>query len=63
MGLQDLLQRILFLFGIGFLIANILVVVDLVRFRIRKPSALLVCHLFLRDWHQAIGDAQTAEPD
>ena len=42
MGLQDLLQRILFLFGIGFLIANILVVVDLVLFGIRKRSALLV---------------------
>src|SRR5437870_11959175 len=41
MGLQDLLQRILFVFGIGFLIANVLVVVDLVRFRIRKRSALL----------------------
>ena len=42
MGLQDLLQRILFVFGIGFLIANLVVIADLVRFRIRKRSALLV---------------------
>src|SRR5882672_7090252 len=42
MGLQDLLQRILLLFGVGFLIANILVFVDLIRFRIRRRSALLV---------------------
>jgi hypothetical protein len=42
MGLQDLLQRVLFLFGIGFFIANVLIFVDLVRFRIRKRSALLV---------------------
>ena len=42
MGLQDFLQRILFLFGVGFLIANLVVMVDLVRFRIRKRSALLV---------------------
>src|SRR5258705_11929906 len=42
MGLQVLLQRILFLFGIGFLIANLLVIADLIRFRIRKRSALLV---------------------
>src|SRR6266480_3744966 len=42
MALQELLQRVLFLFGIGFLIANLLVIVDLIRFRIRKRSALLV---------------------
>src|SRR5581483_12478812 len=41
MALQVLLQRVLFLFGIGFLIANLLVVADLVRFRLRKRSALL----------------------
>src|SRR5919204_5062382 len=40
MGLQVLLQRILFLFGIGFLIANALVIADLIRFRVRKKSAL-----------------------
>ena len=42
MSLQVLLQRILFAFGIGFLIANILIIVDLIRFSIRKRSALLV---------------------
>src|SRR3977135_1164178 len=41
MALQVLLQRILFLFGVGFLVANLLILVDLVRFRIRKRSALL----------------------
>jgi len=38
----ELLPQLLFLFGIGFLIANILAIVDLVRFRTRKRSALLV---------------------
>src|SRR6266850_732603 len=42
MGLQDLLQRILFLFGIGFFIANVVVIADLLRFRFRRRSALLV---------------------
>ena len=42
MALQALLQRVLFIFGVGFFIANLLVVVDLIRFRIRKKSALLV---------------------
>jgi len=42
MALQVLLQRILFVFGVGFLIANLLVVLDLVRFNLRKRSALLV---------------------
>ncbi|MGZ4779488.1 MAG: hypothetical protein ACXV5L_09840 [Thermoanaerobaculia bacterium] len=41
MALQVLLQRVLFLFGIGFLIANLLVAVELIRFRLRKRSALL----------------------
>jgi hypothetical protein len=36
------LRQLLFLFGIGFLIANLKVVVDLIRFRVRKSSALLV---------------------
>ena len=36
-----LLRQILFLFGIGFLIANVKVVIELVRFRVRKRSALL----------------------
>jgi hypothetical protein len=41
MALQVLLQRVLFVFGVGFLIANLIVVADLVRFRLRKRSALL----------------------
>ena len=38
---QVLLRQILFLFGVGFLAANVKVVADLVRFRIRKRAALL----------------------
>jgi hypothetical protein len=38
---QALLTQILYLFGIGFLGANIKVVIDLVRFRLRKREALL----------------------
>ena len=41
MPLQVFLQRILFVFGVGFLIANLLVIADLIRFRIRRKSALL----------------------
>jgi hypothetical protein len=37
-----LLPQILFLFGIGFLVANLKVVADLVRFQVRKSSALLI---------------------
>ena len=37
-----LLARILFLFGVGFLAANVKVITDLLRFRRRKRSALLV---------------------
>ena len=37
-----LLTRVLFLFGIGFLAANVKVVADLLRFRVRRRSALLV---------------------
>ena len=36
------LPQILFLFGLGFLVANLKVVVDLVRFRVRRNSALLI---------------------
>ena len=39
---QELLPRALFLFGIGFLAANIKVARDLVRFRRRRSSALLI---------------------
>jgi hypothetical protein len=37
-----LLAQILFLFGLGFLAANLKVVADLIRFRVRKNSALLI---------------------
>lgn len=37
-----LLPQLLFIFGIGFLAANVKVTADLVRFRVRKSSALLV---------------------
>jgi hypothetical protein len=37
-----LLPRLLFLFGVGFLVANLKVVTDLLRFRVRKSSALLI---------------------
>jgi Trk-type K+ transport system membrane component len=39
---EALLARVLFLFGIGFLAANVKVIADLLRFRVRKRSALLV---------------------
>ena len=39
---QELLPQVLFLFGVGFLIANVKVITDLVRFRLRKRTALLV---------------------
>jgi hypothetical protein len=38
----ELLPRILFLFGLGFMIANLKVVADVIRFRVRRASALLV---------------------
>jgi hypothetical protein len=38
---QVLLRQILFLFGLGFLAANIKVIVELIQFRIRKRTALL----------------------
>jgi hypothetical protein len=37
-----LVPQILFFFGLGFLVANLKVIVDLIRFRVRKKSALLV---------------------
>ena len=37
-----ILPRLLFLFGVGFLIANLKVVTDLLRFRVRKTTALLI---------------------
>ena len=42
MSVEFLLPRVLFLFGIGFFAANIKVILDLLRFRLRRASALLV---------------------
>ena len=39
---ETFLPRLLFVFGIGFLAANLKVITDLLRFRIRKTSALLI---------------------
>jgi hypothetical protein len=39
---DNLLSRVLFLFGVGFLIANLRLVRDLVRYRRRRPTALLI---------------------
>lgn len=36
------LPQLLFLFGVGFFIANLKIVADLIRFRVRKSSALLI---------------------
>ncbi|MGH9347105.1 MAG: hypothetical protein ACRD26_07545 [Vicinamibacterales bacterium] len=38
---MEFLPRLLFFFGVGFLVANLKVVADLIRFRVRKSSALL----------------------
>ena len=38
----QLLQQLLFLFGVGFLVANLVVVAELLRFQWRKRTALLV---------------------
>ena len=42
MGSEFFLPQVLFLFGIGFCAANIKVTADLLRFRLRRASALLV---------------------
>ena len=39
---EGLLPRVLFLFGIGFLVANVVVIADLLRFWWRRRSALLI---------------------
>jgi len=39
---QALLPTVLFVFGVGFLAANLKLIADLLRFRLRKASALLV---------------------
>jgi hypothetical protein len=39
---REFLTKLLFLFGLGFLIANLKVVVELMRFRVRRASTLLV---------------------
>jgi hypothetical protein len=38
----EVLPRILFLFGLGFMVANLKVLADVIRFRQRRASALLV---------------------
>jgi hypothetical protein len=38
----EILPQLLFLFGLGFLVANLKVVADVIRFRVRRASALLV---------------------
>jgi hypothetical protein len=40
--MADLLPRLLFLFGVGFLVANLKTAADLIKFRQRRRSALLV---------------------
>jgi hypothetical protein len=42
MGPDVVLPQVLFLFGVGFLAANVKVTADLLRFRVRKSSALLI---------------------
>ena len=42
MSPQQLLPQVFFLFGVGFLFANLKVLAELLRFRLRKRSALLV---------------------
>ena len=42
MGQEFLLPQVLFFFGVGFFVANVKVIVDLLRFRVRKASALLI---------------------
>ncbi len=42
MAPRDLLPQLLFLFGLGFLVANLKVITEILRFRARRPSALLV---------------------
>lgn len=42
MTAETLLPRVMFLFGVGFLAANLVVIVHLVRYLVRKRSALLV---------------------
>jgi hypothetical protein len=42
MAPEILLPQLLFVFGLGFLIANVKVTADLVRFQTRKSSALLI---------------------
>ncbi len=41
-GFADAASAILFLFGVGFLAANLLLIADLARYQIRKRTALLV---------------------
>jgi hypothetical protein len=38
----QLMGQVLFLFGVGFSVANVRIIVDLLRFRLRRSAALLV---------------------
>ena len=42
MSQESLLAQVLFIFGVGFFAANVKVIADLLRFRVRRPTALLV---------------------
>ena len=42
MSSETVLPQVLFIFGIGFLAANVKMIADLLRFRVRRRSALLV---------------------
>jgi hypothetical protein len=42
MAPAELLPQLLFLFGVGFLIANLKAIADVIRFRARRASALLI---------------------
>jgi hypothetical protein len=44
MAPEAILPQLLFLFGVGFLFANLKIVADIIRFRLRKTSALLIWH-------------------
>lgn len=41
-GFADAASAILFLFGVGFLVANIILIADLIRYQVRKRSAVLI---------------------
>ena len=50
-GFADAASVILLLFGIGFLVANLLLIADLARHQLRKRTALLVWTAALPRYH------------